>query len=117
MSPMASTCFVRALSSRTMCASSLSITLRCSGMFTTRAECKIKNEESNLFHTNLGLFAPWRGDKHSAGMKVQEPSVIGDWRRRLKWLFGSSLAGVFLTGADRKSTRLNSSHLGISYAV
>src|SRR5262245_63491148 len=29
---------------------------------------------------------------------------------------GSSLSGV-IGGADRKSTRLNSSHLGISYAV
>ena len=31
-------------------------------------------------------------------MKVQEPSVIGDWRRRLKRLLCPSLAGVFLTG-------------------
>ncbi len=99
MSPMASTCFVRSLSSRTICASSRSIAWRCSGMFTTPAECRIKNEESNPFRANLGLFAPWRRDKHSAGMKVQEPSVIGDWRRRLKRLLCSSLAGAFLTGA------------------
>src|ERR1035437_1205123 len=41
MPPMASTWRVRSLSSRTMCASSLSIALRCSGMFTRR-----KNAES-----------------------------------------------------------------------
>jgi hypothetical protein len=32
-------------------------------------------------------------------MKVQEPSVIGDWRRRWQWLIGPSLAGALLTGA------------------
>jgi hypothetical protein len=37
------------LSSRTICSSSRSITLRCLGMFTTGAECRIKNEESNQF--------------------------------------------------------------------
>lgn len=59
----------------------------------------MRNEESNQFRANLGLFAPGRGAKHSAGMKVQEPSIIGDPRRRLKCLICLSLAGVFLTGA------------------
>jgi hypothetical protein len=45
------------------------------------------------------LFALWHRDKHRAGLKVQEPSVIGDWRRRLKRLLCPSLAGAFLTGA------------------
>jgi hypothetical protein len=96
---MASPCRVRSLSRRTICSSSRSITLRCSGMFTTQAECRIQREESNQFHTNPGLFALWHRDKHRAGLKVQEPSVIGDWRRRLKRLLCPALAGAVLTGA------------------
>src|ERR1039458_9251581 len=43
------------------------------------------------------------------------------FRSKLKSYFGKSdstpLLGLAMTCADRKSTRLNSSHLGISYAV
>src|SRR5262245_65683579 len=35
----------------------------------------------------------------------------------LRYLIGTESAGPGRLGADRKSTRLNSSHLGISYAV
>src|SRR5690349_17705746 len=47
---MARTCFVRSFSSLTICASSLSIAFRCSGMFTRKVECRRKNEESNRIH-------------------------------------------------------------------
>src|SRR2546426_1750451 len=43
------------------------------------------------------------------------------WQRdvaaRYGWLGWASAVGVFWAGLDRKSTRLNSSHLVISYAV
>src|SRR5205814_8180832 len=39
------------------------------------------------------------------------------WRQRRKTVDGSSVDGNVLNRIDRKSTRLNSSHLGISYAV
>src|SRR5262245_63927976 len=37
--------------------------------------------------------------------------------RAAVWLTGAALGSGAVTLADRKSTRLNSSHLGISYAV
>src|SRR5258705_8220887 len=43
-------------------------------------------------------------------------SVHGDWDRVEGSGEGKSVT-VFLAKGDRKSTRLNSSHLGISYAV
>src|SRR5256885_6529465 len=44
---------------------------------------------------------------------------LGDGRRNglRGWMVVTGLVGVPLAGRDRKSTRLNSSHLVISYAV
>src|SRR5262245_39163384 len=43
--------------------------------------------------------------------------ALGKWSIYVvRFLFGMGEAGAFPTATDRKSTRLNSSHLGISYA-
>src|SRR5262245_49289618 len=49
---------------------------------------------------------------------VSKSSSLASAKHRLPWLF-TNLVGSLVSGAilDRKSTRLNSSHLGISYAV
>src|SRR5262245_62893838 len=61
---------------------------------------------------------------NSPGLLIGQASAY-DSRRQVAVLFGGEnpLTGVFSTSntwewtGDRKSTRLNSSHLGISYAV
>src|SRR5438034_5477733 len=43
--------------------------------------------------------------------------LLGDLGSDLRWLAGRNLTVHHRTGKDRKSTRLNSSHTVISYAV
>src|SRR5258707_5047495 len=53
--------------------------------------------------------------KRGGGGKFAE-LLVGD-RRRLKPIPGGFFSGTYETAPDRKSTRLNSSHANISYAV
>src|SRR5262245_64034643 len=62
------------------------------------------------------------GDRLPAGdaQPAVDPGLVrpaGVFQRRLDPAPGGRPAGCGREGADRKSTRLNSSHLGISYAV
>src|SRR5437899_6427387 len=57
--------------------------------------------------------APWRDLPHNFGPYTTCYNRFVRWRRAGVWAKILSA----LAGADRKSTRLNSSHLGISYAV
>src|ERR1035441_6772650 len=54
-----------------------------------------------------------------AGAEILETNTFGATRQRLgAFGFAEKLEAINLAGVrDRKSTRLNSSHLGISYAV
>src|SRR5690349_23559668 len=45
------------------------------------------------------------------------PFVVGDGRLTVRELIESDPRASFIAGTDRKSTRLNSSHVEISYAV
>src|SRR5262245_64600761 len=45
---------------------------------------------------------------------VEVPFAIWHWNKKR---YGATTRTISLRRADRKSTRLNSSHLGISYAV
>src|SRR3712207_7731980 len=51
----------------------------------------------------------------SSGSSTMTLSSGANWRNYDRW--NSALAEEFFTGRDRKSTRLNSSHANISYAV
>src|SRR5436190_11420585 len=48
---------------------------------------------------------------------TRRSSDLGFWRARRRWLTRTRLAALYPVVRDRKSTRLNSSHTVISYAV
>src|SRR5215469_1614870 len=66
---MASTCFVRSFRSLTIWASSLSMALRCSGMFTAKEECRRKQEEANRIRLLLFQFFG-TGVLHNDGVEI-----------------------------------------------
>src|SRR5262245_3952160 len=58
----------------------------------------------------------WRGFVYfSVGLSLLYGAM--DQGERLDWLNSGVIVAMLSAGLDRKSTRLNSSHLGISYAV
>src|SRR5438876_3222130 len=76
--------------------------------------------KSTLLRTLVGLERPssgeiWLRGKNLAAISSQEMDEI---RKRIGMSFqGGALFGSMTVGEDRKSTRLNSSHPSISYAV
>src|ERR1035441_4652533 len=71
---------------------------------------------ANFSHILFNMFGLWM-----FGMEIE--NIWGSRKFLYFYLLCGVVAGLFnlfltpLLGADRKSTRLNSSHLGISYAV
>src|SRR5262245_63155400 len=99
----------------------------------TKSKPKVKGEAENLFlmNTPATLLTPSKLKLNNARINRMSPKpglnnicatdanglksfrLSGDWTRRS---IGSD-SGNWKYTRDRKSTRLNSSHLGISYAV
>src|SRR5690242_21548539 len=70
---------------------------------------------STLFpYTTLFRSSPAAGAPHSDPFKVATTAAVAGFKPYLKSVRG---AGDTLDILDRKSTRLNSSHMSISYAV
>src|ERR1039458_5127664 len=68
-------------------------------------------------HLRLNFKGPW---SHGSLLYDQETSlltVVDDFHKTILPLSQNNQAALKLVATDRKSTRLNSSHLGISYAV
>src|SRR5688572_3273723 len=65
----------------------------------------------SAFYTNMQyrLIGPWRGGRSAA--------VTGSYKNKNTFYFGAVGGGEIECILDRKSTRLNSSHSQISYAV
>src|SRR5699024_4080654 len=61
-----------------------------------------------LLNTHIGIGTAWDYDRNEGGLRVLPPFTSEDGGR---WYTGTDVKG------DRKSTRLNSSHVSISYAV
>src|ERR1035441_3111402 len=77
--------------------------------------------ENGLFELEAALLIVGDDDGHipiqqalGAGGRARAKPIASDLEKR-HWLFVVRNVGAELQGADRKSTRLNSSHLGISY--
>src|ERR1035438_6308415 len=75
------------------------------------------------YHNKVLLFCRWwmergypSGIPDEAPCEVEQKRRAPSWRRVCKTLLRNDYWGKGI-GLDRKSTRLNSSHLGISYAV
>src|SRR5262245_64825678 len=69
-------------------------------------------------HRDLHSFPTRRSSDLAASAKSILPSPLVSTTRKLKAMFvGRPAAPPTCWDGDRKSTRLNSSHLGISYAV
>src|SRR3712207_6940406 len=70
-------------------------------------------------HDALPIFIPTASDRDRSGLSPSGPSLFhnGDRRRRERTEAHRSTAKAVGIIRDRKSTRLNSSHANISYAV
>src|SRR5258705_9313292 len=67
---------------------------------------------TTLFRSLVAALLALQTPASSLGFEPGTDSMLADWKQVSTYLNGlASVAG------DRKSTRLNSSHLGISYAV
>src|SRR3712207_7407769 len=55
--------------------------------------------------------------RHEKGDPVRQPARSHGEGAMLRAVLAIALSGALISGADRKSTRLNSSHANISYAV
>src|SRR3712207_8263182 len=70
---------------------------------------------TTLFRSSCG--SPGQGQKKVAKVPaIKERKDVGSSRTE-GWGMGYAVVGVARSGSDRKSTRLNSSHANISYAV
>src|SRR5438045_4464983 len=75
-------------------------------------EARVRHAHFSFFHCGSAPVAKARAVPHAVTMKMpQSPNKAQGTAARPSW------TTAVATPLDRKSTRLNSSHLGISYAV
>src|SRR5690242_21159399 len=73
---------------------------------------------TTLFRSNTGLEShPTREDWNPGNGGLCLHTIVPDYANPDRMWIGISAVGCMRTDEDRKSTRLNSSHMSISYAV